>query len=249
MSGLPAPSGADPRRTCGRAFRTGSSSVRAHEAVGMPEETAKVELNARVFVRGDELAASLVAAHVVYRCLSCDAAGFAYHLDPHHTIQQLLASGAREWWPPDAPAELAHRRIPALFVHHLAWAAERTHDRADPCGDSRAQALSRAAPASRPIAMGGLRVEARCHAGSCEPDQPAETSRGEHGPGTFGGGWRPGTGCSPDSQPTGAWMTGARGRPCFLRCRRRSRARCDAAPPAGFRPGGSTRPRPGRRAG
>ena len=88
----------------------------------MTEETAKVEVNARVYVLGDELAASLVAAHVVRQCLTCDPAGLAYHLDPGHTIQELLALGAREWrWrPADASPEIDYRRIPALFVHHAA---------------------------------------------------------------------------------------------------------------------------------
>lgn len=52
--------------------------------------------------------------------LKADMLGLAYHLDPDHTVQELLALGAHEWRETDAPSELAHRRIPALFVHHLA---------------------------------------------------------------------------------------------------------------------------------
>ena len=88
----------------------------------MTDEDVKIEVNARVYVLGEELAASLAAAHVVYQCLSCDPAGFAYHLDRGHTVQELLALGAREWhWQrPEATPEPDFRRIPALFVHHLA---------------------------------------------------------------------------------------------------------------------------------
>ncbi len=88
----------------------------------MTEDIAKVEVNARVYLLGEELAASLVAAHLVHQCLSCDPSGLAYHLDPGHTVQELLALGAHEWrWQPaDASPELDYHRIPALFVHHLA---------------------------------------------------------------------------------------------------------------------------------
>ena len=86
----------------------------------MTDEIRTVELNARVYVLGETLAASLVAAHVVHQCLSCDPSGLAYHLDPDHTVQELLALGAYEMRHPDASSELVHRRIPALLVHHLA---------------------------------------------------------------------------------------------------------------------------------
>jgi hypothetical protein len=101
---------------------SGHSQLRAGEADRMTDETVKIEVNARVYVLGEELAASLLAARVVYQCLSCDPSGLAYHLDPHHTVKELLALGAHEWrWQrPDASREPDYRRIPALFVHHLA---------------------------------------------------------------------------------------------------------------------------------
>ena len=84
----------------------------------MKDGTARVELNDRVFVLGSELAATLSAGNVIHACLDCDPSGREFHLDPDHTVAELLAAGAQPWVPPGQPSKVALVRVPILLAHH-----------------------------------------------------------------------------------------------------------------------------------
>ena len=80
-----------------------------------PED--RVELNDRAFVLSPELAESLSAARVIYRCLQCDPSGHEYHLDREHTVEDLRGAGAIEWTPHGVPTS-AVVRVPIFLAHH-----------------------------------------------------------------------------------------------------------------------------------
>jgi hypothetical protein len=78
----------------------------------------RVELNSRVFALTHELAGSLAARNVIRVCLDCDPGGHESHLDPDHSITELIEAGAKPWSRPTRPAKTALVRVPMFPSQH-----------------------------------------------------------------------------------------------------------------------------------